>query len=182
MLVVVLVSLLVQGRLGLGFDIAFVVVCVGAALWVHPRDFFVVGVLPPLLLASVVVVLAVVDRSSVARPQDGVIQAIVSGLAHRAVALTAGYALTLVVLALRQVALRHQGTLRPRQRTRPARVDAVLEADPAVAPLDTEPSGTTTEAAVGGRVPRQGGDPTTSSPTVGPTTSPAPVEHSRGPR
>ena len=110
---VVLASLLLTHRIGLGFDIAFVVICVAAALLVHPDDFFTVGVLPPLLLAVTVVLLAVGDRAAVARPDDALPQAVVSGLAHHAAALVVGYALTLGVLALRQVALRNHGTLRP---------------------------------------------------------------------
>ena len=119
MLTVTLVSLLFGNRIGTFFDIAFVLVCVAAALWVRPRDFFSIGVLPPLLLAFEVLVLAVVDRGAVARADDPLVQAVVSGLAHHAVALAIGYSLTLVILGLRQVALRHQGTLRLRgQRVR----------------------------------------------------------------
>lgn len=110
---VVLISLLLDDRIALGFDIAFVVICVAAALWVHPDDFFTVGVMPPLLLATTVLLLAVVDRGAVARPGDHLLQAVVSGLAHHAIALSIGYGLTLAVLALRQVALRHDGALRP---------------------------------------------------------------------
>jgi hypothetical protein len=113
LLIVVLVSLLFGNRLGLGFDVAFVVICVGAALAVRPDDFFTVGVLPPLLLATTVLALSVVDRAAVARPGDHLLQAVVSGLAHHALALVVGYALTLAILALRQVALRHDGALRP---------------------------------------------------------------------
>jgi hypothetical protein len=113
-LAVTLVDLLFGNRLGILFDVAFVLVCVGAALWVHPRDFFSIGVLPPLLLGFTVLVLAVVDRAAVAKAGDPLVQAIVSGLAHHAIALVIGYALTLLVLALRQVALRHRGTLRLR--------------------------------------------------------------------
>lgn len=109
----VLVSLLFGNRIGLGFDIAFVVICVAAALWVHPDDFFSIGVMPPLLLAVTVLLLSLVDRAAVARPDDHLLQAVVSGLAHHALALVIGYALTLAVLALRQVALRHNGALRP---------------------------------------------------------------------
>ena len=68
--------------------------------------------MPPLLLAAAVTVLAIVDRAAVARADDAVAQAVVSGLAHHAIALVIGYALTLGVLALRQVALRHQGRIR----------------------------------------------------------------------
>jgi len=105
-------DLLVFGRLGLPFDVVFVLACTAAALAVRPRDFFVVGVLPPLLLAAVVIVLAVTARGVVADRHDVLPQAVVSGLAHHSGALVAGYALTLVVLALRQVALRHAGVLR----------------------------------------------------------------------
>jgi hypothetical protein len=108
---VVLVSLII-GRLGLFFDLAFVVVCIAAALAVRPQDFFTVGVLPPLLLAATVTAVAVVDPAAVARADDAVAQAVVSGLAHHAIALVIGYALTLGVIALRQVALRHEGRIR----------------------------------------------------------------------
>ena len=108
----VALDLLVFGRLGLPFDVVFVLACAAAALAVRPREFFVVGVLPPLLLAAVVIVLAVTARGVVADRHDVLPQAVVSGLAHHSGALVAGYALTLVVLALRQVALRHAGVLR----------------------------------------------------------------------
>jgi hypothetical protein len=110
---ITLVSLLFGNRIGSVFDVAFVLLCVTAALWVRPRDFFTVGVLPPLLLGLIVLVLALVDRTAVARAGDPLFQAVISGLAHHALALVVGYALTLLVLALRQVALRNGGALRP---------------------------------------------------------------------
>jgi hypothetical protein len=88
------------------FDLGFVLVCVGAALAVRPRDFFPVGVLPPLLLLGLITAAAVVHRDWVAEPGDGVLQAVVSGLAHRATGLLVGYLLALVVLAIRQQVLR----------------------------------------------------------------------------
>jgi uncharacterized protein DUF6542 len=111
-LLVVLVDRATFGGLTLFFDIAFVLVCAGAALSVRPREFFVIGVYPPLLMAGTFAVLSAVSRDSLGDPADGFLQAVVSGLAHHAGALVAGYALTLVVLALRQVALRHHGTIR----------------------------------------------------------------------
>jgi hypothetical protein len=108
------IDVLLDGRLGLPFDVALVVLSVVAALWVRASDFFTVGVLPPLLLAVTVVVLVVVDQGAVARPGDGPLQAVVSGLAHHALALLIGYASTLTLLALRQVAIRHAGALRPK--------------------------------------------------------------------
>jgi hypothetical protein len=111
---VVLLDVTLDGRLGLPFDLALVVLSVIAAFWVRPANFFTVGVLPPLLLAATVVTLVMVDRGAVAEANDAVLQAVVSGLAHHALALLVGYAATLAVLALRQVALRNHGALRPK--------------------------------------------------------------------
>lgn len=118
MLLVVLLDVQVFDHLTMLFDIVFVLVCVAAALAVRPRDFFLVGVFPPLLMAATIAVLAVWSRDSVADPDDGFLQTLVSGLAHHAGALIAGYALTLAVLALRQVALRNAGTIRATARSR----------------------------------------------------------------
>ncbi len=114
--------LLLTDELTLAFDAAFVLICVAAALAVRPRDFFFVGVLPPLLMAGLVVVLAVVDPGAVADPADGLIQATVSGLAHHAGALVLGYGLVLAVLALRQVAIRNAGSIRSAGRRTPSTV------------------------------------------------------------
>jgi hypothetical protein len=108
----VLLQLAVSDQLGWFFDLALVATCVAAALLVRPRDFFAVGVLPPLALGITVLTVAIVDRGAVARAGDGMLQAVVSGLAHHAIALALAYALTLAVLGLRQVALRNQGKLR----------------------------------------------------------------------
>lgn len=104
--------------IGWVFDIGFVLLCMAAALLVRPNDFFGVGVLPPLLMAAVVLVLDLTNRTAVASAGDGSVQGFVSGLAHHAGALATGYALTLLLLAVRQVALRNAGTLRAH---RPAR-------------------------------------------------------------
>jgi hypothetical protein len=111
-LVAVLLDLQLSNDLGLLFDVAFVLVCIGAALAVRPQDFFMVGVFPPLLMAATVGLLAVLARGSVAEGTDGLLQAVVSGLAHHARALVAGYGLTLALLALRQVAIRNAGRIR----------------------------------------------------------------------
>jgi hypothetical protein len=137
--VAVLLQLAVADHLGWFFDLALVAACVGAALLVRPRDFFAVGVLPPLALGGTVVVVALVDRGAVARPGDGLLQAVVSGLAHHAVALAVAYALTLGVLGLRQVAMRNQGRLR----RSPHDVDGLDEpvpAEPAGTPADERPT------------------------------------------
>lgn len=113
--VAVLLTVAFGDRIGLFFDVVFVLGCLAAALLVRPRDFFTVGVLPPLALTCAVLAVALVDRAAVARADDGVAQATVSGLAHHAGALAIGYTLVLLVLALRQVALRNQGRIGPRR-------------------------------------------------------------------
>jgi len=120
LLLTTLLSVLIGNRLGTPFDVVFVLVCVGSAMWVRPRDFFMVGVMPPLLLAGIVGLLAWFDRAAVARADDTLVQAFVSGLAHHAQALVIGYALTLALLALRQVALRRRGALRRPRTAAPA--------------------------------------------------------------
>jgi hypothetical protein len=111
-LLVVLVDLALTRDVTLLFDIAFVLVCVAAALAVRPQDFFVIGVLPPLLMAGTFGVLAFTFRESIADPADGFLQAVVSGLAHHSGFLVLGYGLTLAILALRQIALHNAGTIR----------------------------------------------------------------------
>ena len=101
-LTVVIVDLALVGRVSLFFDLCFVVLCIGLALAVRPTDFFVVGVLPPLIMVGVFVLLGSTRPEVIAQPQDGVVQAVVSGLAHHSGALVAGYVLCLTTLAVRQ--------------------------------------------------------------------------------
>lgn len=108
--------------IGWVYDIGFVLLCMAAALLVRPHDFFGIGVLPPLLMAAVVLVLDVANRTAVASARDGLVQGFVSGLAHHAGSLATGYGLTLVLLAVRQVALRNAGTLRTHRPTSAPRV------------------------------------------------------------
>ena len=100
-LLLVAFDLTIARRLDLVFEIGFVLLCVGAALAVRPRDFFRVGVLPPLLLLGLVTLVALVHRSWVAVADDSLVQAIVSGLTQQAGALLTGYLLALAVLAVR---------------------------------------------------------------------------------
>ena len=100
-LLLVGLNLALTRRLDLVFEIGFVLLCVGAALAVRPRDFFRVGVLPPLLLLGLVTLVALVDRSWVADADDSLAQAVVSGLTGQAGALLTGYLLALTVLTVR---------------------------------------------------------------------------------
>jgi hypothetical protein len=95
-------DLVLSEGLGLFFDLAFVSLCVGAALAVRPLDFFLVGVLPPLAMALVVLLLAISDRDSIARADDGLVQAVLAGLSRHGIALALGYAACLGLLALRR--------------------------------------------------------------------------------
>ncbi|GAA4090324.1 DUF6542 domain-containing protein [Nocardioides kongjuensis] len=101
------VDLALSAGLGLFFDLAFVSLCVGAALAVRPPDFFLIGVLPPLAMALVVLLLGISDRGSIARADDGLVQAVLAGLSRHGIALALGYAACLGLLALRRSFVEH---------------------------------------------------------------------------
>jgi hypothetical protein len=101
-LTVVVVDVALGGRVSLFFDLSFVALCVGLALAVRPTDFFVVGVLPPLIMVGVFALLGLTRPEVIAHPEDGVVQAVVSGLSHHSGALVVGYVLCLGCLAVRQ--------------------------------------------------------------------------------
>jgi hypothetical protein len=90
------------GHLRLFFDLCFVVICLVSALMVRPRDFFTVGVLPPLLMFATMVLVALNGPDVIADRHDSTVQAIITGLAHHSVALFAGYAVCLLTLLARQ--------------------------------------------------------------------------------
>lgn len=102
---VVVVDLMFGEGLGALFDVCFPLLCIAVALLVRPRDFFFVGVLPPLMLAIIFVFIAIVQPSAIADPGDGVVQATVSGLSHHSGSLLIGYGLCLGVLFIRQQVL-----------------------------------------------------------------------------
>jgi hypothetical protein len=95
-------DLMVTGRLGVLFDVLFALICLAVALLVHPRDFFVVGVLPPLVMTGLFLLLALTRVEAIARSDDSVVQAVVTGLGRHSIALFVGYALTLGCLAMRR--------------------------------------------------------------------------------
>jgi hypothetical protein len=98
----IVVNVAMVGRVSMFFDLWFVLICFGLALLVRPRDFFTVGVLPPLIMLGAFAVLALGRPEAIARRQDGLVQAVISGLAHHSVALVVGYALCLITLLARQ--------------------------------------------------------------------------------
>lgn len=107
-LTIVAVDVLLVGELSFFFDLCFIVLCLALALVVKPHDFFTVGVLPPLMMMAVFVLLGAVAPETVADKGDGIVQSVVSGLAHHSGALVAGYAVCLGTLALRQRTLRRR--------------------------------------------------------------------------
>ena len=104
-------DLVATGRLERIFDSGFIVLCVGMALAIRPRDFFRVGVLPPMLLLGICVLLGLGHRAAIASAGDGFVQSVISGLARHSGPLLAGYALALAVLAIRSRVLRRHGTV-----------------------------------------------------------------------
>ena len=97
----VVLDLWIGGDLGLLYDVCFVGLCIATALLVRPRDFFTVGVLPPLLMLGVLVLIEATRPQVLGHPQDGAVQSVVTGLAGHATALVAGYVACLGILAIR---------------------------------------------------------------------------------
>jgi hypothetical protein len=96
------VEISLVGHLRLFFDLCFVLVCLAAAVMVRPRDFFTVGVLPPLLMFGTMLIVALNGPRVIATAHDSVVQAVITGLAHHSLALFAGYAVCLGMLLARQ--------------------------------------------------------------------------------
>jgi hypothetical protein len=107
LLTVAAIEIAMVGRIELFFDFCFVVICVVAALMVRPRDFFTIGVLPPLLMFGTFVIVALNGPQVIASRHDGVVQAVVTGLAHHSLTLFIGYAVCLATLLARQRLGRH---------------------------------------------------------------------------
>ncbi|CAM3555774.1 DUF6542 domain-containing protein [Nocardioides zeicaulis] len=100
-LTAVCLDVLLAGELTLFFDLCFTALCLGLAALVRRRDFFLVALLPPLLMTGVFTFLALVARDTVGARDDSTLQAVVSGVATHGVALGAGYGLCLAWLAWR---------------------------------------------------------------------------------
>ena len=89
------IDVLLVGELTIFFDLCFIVLCLGLAALVRRRDFYLVALLPPVLMTAVFTFVALVARDAVADPTDSLLQAVISGVATHAVALFLGYALCL---------------------------------------------------------------------------------------
>jgi hypothetical protein len=113
MLTAAALDLVIGHDLGWIFDVGFVLLAATLALRVHPHDFFAISVTPPLLMLGLFVVIAAVDPAVIARADDGLIQATLTGLAHHPWALFVGYALCLAFLQIRRKRIA-TGRARPR--------------------------------------------------------------------
>lgn len=136
-LTVTVLDLLLLGRVSPFFDVCFVLLCVGLALAVRPADFFTIGVLPPMLMVVVFALLGITRPDVIADPGDGVVQAVVAGLAHHSVALVAGYLLCLVTLAIRHRVLSQTGGQARGQAAGPATTQAASKRAGSPAPTRT---------------------------------------------
>jgi hypothetical protein len=97
---------LTAGRMTFFFDLCFVVICLVAAMAVRREDLFTAGVLPPLLFAGVIAVVAVVAPDAF-EAGPGVSKVFLSGLASHAAGLVGGYAVALLAVAARMAGSEH---------------------------------------------------------------------------
>jgi hypothetical protein len=105
-LTAVAVDLLVFDQVTVLFDVVFVPLSIALALLVRPRDFFTVGVLPPLMMVVIFLMLGATRPGAIAHPDDSLVQSVISGLSSHSLALVLGYGLSLACLAVRQRFLR----------------------------------------------------------------------------
>ncbi|UYM06241.1 DUF6542 domain-containing protein [Solicola gregarius] len=107
MAAVTAVSIGLTGELGIFFGGCFVLVSVSSALAADIRSLFTPGVLPPLLLVSVLVTVAVVAPQAIDAPglaeSAGVTQRTIAGVVQHATALIVGHLLALGTVAYRIV-------------------------------------------------------------------------------
>ncbi len=94
-------DLLVTARVGVLFDLGYVLACLALALAVRRADFFSVGVLPPLLMLVTFVLLALSRAEALVAPGASLAGAVVGGLAQHWVALLLAHTVCLAVLATR---------------------------------------------------------------------------------
>lgn len=87
------------------FDLCFVTICLVAAMSVRRRDLFTTGVMPPLIFAAVVGVVAALSPGTFVA-FGGASKAFMTGLAQHAPGLVAGYAVALLTVGSRVSASR----------------------------------------------------------------------------
>ena len=100
-LLIALLDLVLTGRLTMFFDLSFITLCLGLGQLPRRDALFVVAFAPPAVLVAAFVFLGIVDPDTLGNHDDGVFQAVLTGLIHHAAALAIGYALCLAALGLR---------------------------------------------------------------------------------
>ncbi|MBA3309765.1 MAG: hypothetical protein H0U28_06850 [Nocardioidaceae bacterium] len=93
------------GGLTIFFDLCFVVICLVAAMAVRRHDVFAAGVLPPLVFAGVIAMIALTRPTAFISGGD-LSKVFLTGLAAHAEALVTGYAVALLTVGGRVVASR----------------------------------------------------------------------------
>ena len=94
---------LTSGQMTFFFDLCFVVICLVATMAVRRQDLFTAGVLPPLVFAAVIAVVAVAAPHAF-QSAPGVNKVFLTGLASHASGLVGGYAVALLAVAARLAA------------------------------------------------------------------------------
>lgn len=94
-LTAVAIDYLIGDSLSVFFDLCFITICLLLAVRVELASLHLAAILPPVLMLTVLVLLGLAAPGAIARPQDGLVQAVVTGLTHHSVALVAGWALAL---------------------------------------------------------------------------------------
>jgi hypothetical protein len=97
------VDVALNDRLTVFFSLGFILIAVLGAIGVRRSDLFTAGVLPPLLLAGVMGVLAVALPNAIGTPTDSINHAWVAGLADHAGGLISALAAALLIIALRML-------------------------------------------------------------------------------
>ncbi|TIC81720.1 DUF6542 domain-containing protein [Nocardioides sp. GY 10127] len=120
--------------LGLLFDSVYVLSCVGIALMVRPSDSFVAGIVPPWLMTGLLLVAAWTDPGIVTTADDGLVQAVASGLGLHAFPLVLGYGLAFGVLWMRDRVRKAHAHPKPQSSAHPS---------PRPAPVARSQAGTT---------------------------------------
>lgn len=100
-LTAVALDLMLTDRLTIFFDLSFVTACLAVAWMVRLDDFYAVTILPPFLMLSICVLVDFAAPGAIGRHDDGLVQAVISGLSAHSFALVSGYVVALACLFAR---------------------------------------------------------------------------------
>lgn len=98
---------LVDGSLGIVFDIGFVLTVFMIALWTEQSSLLVPAILPPFLLVAAIVIIAVITPSAIDTSTSGsdpvVLQRVLVAILNHATALVIGHSGALIIIAGRRL-------------------------------------------------------------------------------